>query len=564
MNGPSPSEILEALRAIDEAAEAGLPCLLATMITSDGSVYSRAGAAAVIVNGDLRGSIPLAELEGPFAAQCAATLAEGKPRLYEGALAEDDPVLGYGLGYPGRVEIFLEPAAAVGAALRPLREALLRGEPVVCSLQLSGKNPGQRGILPADSEEARECFQQGSPELVERVAGGKVERRFLCPIEPMGKVIVFGSSPAALTLCRQLADLGLFVYVADPRPGRLARAERRRSERVAMIEGGWEQARAAANPDENTAVVVMTRSYALDLETLQGALQSPARYVGLTGPRKRAERMLAELKSLGVEPRNGVFFAPAGLDLGAESTGERALSIAAEILSSRNGLSLGRGPLRERRGQERRGVPGLILAAGRGKRFSGGSKLCAPIYGKPVLRHAVENALASKLDPVIVVLGCEAEQALKALEGLDDPRLRVVFNPRWKGGKASSIEVGLREAPFGSPGVISLLGDMPFVPAWLIDRVISEFELSGRLTFPVYPGAKGMEKGYPTAFPRELFGEIRALTGDDTAMEAVRSHWAEAIRIPLDDASTQADVDTKEDLQLLLAAPPEPRETHRV
>lgn len=562
MNGPSPAELLETLRAFDEAARLGLPGLLATVVSLDGSVYSRAGASALIVDGELRGAIPLAELAGtPFGAQCAAALVDGQARLIGLQLAEDDPVLGYGLGVPGRVEVFLEPAAA--ADLRALREALLKGERAVCSLTLAGKNAGTRAFLPLGSPEAREVLEAGSPELIERVVGGKVERRFLCPIEPMGKAMVFGSSPMALTLARQLAEVGMFVYVADPRPGRLARAERRRSDRVAMIEGGWDQARAAANPDENTAVVVMTRSYPLDLEILQGALQSPAPYIGLTGPEKRAERMLGELKSLGVEPRPGAFYFPAGLQIGAESTSERALSIAAEILSARAGTAKGHGPVRERERHAAK-VPGLILAAGRGKRFSGGSKLTAQLYGKPVLRHAVENALASKLDPVVVVLGSEAGLALKALEGLDDPRLRVVFNPGWKGGKASSIEAGLRELPFGAPGVVSLLGDMPFVPAWLIDRVVSEFELEKRLTFPVYPGPDGPVKGYPTAFPRELFGEIRALTGDDTAMEAVRRHWAEAVTIPLDDASTQADVDTQEDLQLLLTAPAAPKETHRV
>jgi CTP:molybdopterin cytidylyltransferase MocA len=111
--------------------------------------------------------------------------------------------------------------------------------------------------------------------------------------------------------------------------------------------------------------------------------------------------------------------------------------------------------------------------------------------------------------------------------------------------------VGLREVPFLAQGFVALLGDMPMVKPWLIDRVIEEFELSGRLTFPVIQGPDGLKKGYPTAFPRSLFGEIRKLTGDDTAMAAVREHWAEAVKISLAEAWTQADVDTPEDLELL-------------
>ncbi|MEQ1918788.1 MAG: nucleotidyltransferase family protein [Elusimicrobiota bacterium] len=200
-------------------------------------------------------------------------------------------------------------------------------------------------------------------------------------------------------------------------------------------------------------------------------------------------------------------------------------------------------------------IPGLVLAAGRGKRFGAASKMLAAIDGRPVLRHVVESALASRLDPVILILGAGAEDGLKAIEGLDDPRLRVVFNPAWSTGKASSFEVGLREVPVDAPGVVALLGDMPRVPAWLVERVIAEFELSGSLTFPIYPGTGGPVKGHPTAYPRELFGEIGRLVGDDTAMSAVRAHWGEAVKIPLDDGNTQADIDTAQDLELLNVKP---------
>ncbi len=561
MNGPSAAELLEVLRAVDAAAEAGCPALLATVVTLDGSVYARAGAVAVVAGQDgLRGTVPLSELTGGLREACEAALSQAAPFLADVELPEDDPALGYGLGSPGRVELFFERVTpALGASLRPLREAVLRGEGVVCALCVEGAKSGERKALaPGSGDEARECYEAGGPELIESARGGKVVRTLYSPVKPMGKALIFGSGPTALALCRQLADLGMAVSAADPRPGRL-RQSWWRHERVALIEGGWEQARAAASPDEDTVVVVMTRSYALDLETLQGALQSPARYVGLTGPRRRAERMLAELEALGVKPRPGQFFAPAGLEVGAQSLPERALSIAAEILSSRERPAARRperlGPL-----PAQAKVPGLVLAAGRGRRFGGQNKLTAPLYGKPVLRHAVENALASKLDPVIVVLGCDAAEALRTLEGLEDPKLRVVFNPRWKGGKASSIECGLRECPAFAPGVVSLMGDMPLVKPWLIDRVLEEFELTGKLTFPVYRDAKCQ----PTAFPRALFSEIKALTGDDTAMEAVRRHWLEAVRIPLPDASTQADVDTAEDLELLLQAPEAPRESHRI
>ncbi|HAM35777.1 MAG TPA: hypothetical protein DEB40_06450 [Elusimicrobia bacterium] len=561
MNGIRPQEILEIVRSVDASAAADggqSPAVLATFISIGGSVFSRAGAMSVFspAASDGGATIPVGELRGMLRQEIEAVAASGRPKLAVLELAEDDPVLGYGLGAPGKVEVLLEPVSEdLRRHISQLREALQRHEGAVCAVEIEGPELGRRSLYRPDDPLVRECYEEMSPELVEISQDGSIRRTFLCPVHPMGKALVFGSGPVAAALCRYLADMGFSVLAADPRPGRLKGADWRIAG-VELLEGGWDQARIMVHPDEETSVVVLTRSYALDLETLQGALKSPASYIGLIGPQKRTQMLLAELSALEVRPRTGVLFAPAGLDIGAEAASETALAIAAEILAARSGRKGGR--LSSRRqapaGQARARIPGLILAAGPGTRFVGGHKLSAALEGRPVLRHVVENALASRLDPVIVVLGCEAEAGLKALAGLKDSRLRVVFNPLWEGGKASSLEVGLREVPHGASGAVKLLGDMPMVKPWLIDRVIDEFELSGRLAFPVYPGNQGSEGGYPLAIPRRLFGEIKALARENADEKAAREHWSEAVKIPLADGRTQADIDTAADLDLLVNA----------
>jgi CTP:molybdopterin cytidylyltransferase MocA/xanthine/CO dehydrogenase XdhC/CoxF family maturation factor len=569
MGAPRPHEALNVLRALEDLASAdplNVRGVLATLLTVDGAPHERSGALALFSDdaaSGADGSRALGSLPESLRAPVEKALGGAAPALAEFDLDEDEPLFGPG-GLTGRAELWLEPVTGeLRERLREIREKLLLGEGLVVELKISGDESSRRQ-LPPDHPAVKACYAEGQPEVEEESGRGGVRRVFRLPLIPMGKGLLFGSGEDARRLAALLDRLGFVVTVCDHRPGRLHGSGWDRS-RWQLIEGGWDAARSAARPDADTFVVVMTHSYSADGRLLKGALQSPARYVGLVGPAARAAKLLAELKEKGVEPEAGAFSAPAGLDVGAETPEEVALAVAAEILAARFGRRGGRparlrpagsSPSARKNGVK---IPGLVLAAGRGRRFGGGSKMLADVDGRPVLRHVVESALASRLDPVVVVLGAGAESGLQAIAGIDDARLRVVFNPAWATGKASSFEVGLREVPADAPGVVALLGDMPRIQPWLIDRVLSEFELSGRLSFPIFSGAEGPVKGHPTAYPRALFGEVGQLVGDDTAMAAVRRHWSEAVKIPLDDASTQADIDTARDLELLKSQPEQGR-----
>jgi len=103
--------------------------------------------------------------------------------------------------------------------------------------------------------------------------------------------------------------------------------------------------------NERTAAVLMTHKYMHDLELLRALWNRRVRYVGCVGPRRRAERLLSELAggdALLVADYLNRLYAPAGLDIGAETPAEIALSIVAEIKAALTGR--GGGPLRNRRG----------------------------------------------------------------------------------------------------------------------------------------------------------------------------------------------------------------------
>jgi xanthine dehydrogenase accessory factor len=177
---------------------------------------------------------------------------------------------------------------------------------------------------------------------------GSVEA-FIEVVEPPASLVIFGDGDDALPVVALARNLGWHTTVVDTRArprsaGRFAAAD-------AVVLCRPEEACERVPLTERTAVVLMTHNYLHDLELLRALLNRRVRYVGCVGPRRRAERLLSELAG-GDAARAvrypGQLYAPAGLDIGAETPAEIALSIVAEVravLTGREG-----GLLRNRKG----------------------------------------------------------------------------------------------------------------------------------------------------------------------------------------------------------------------
>src|SRR3954462_444954 len=124
-------------------------------------------------------------------------------------------------------------------------------------------------------------------------------------------------------------------------------------------------------------------------------------------------------------------------------------------------------PRAEPEPEKGRRVAAIVLAAGRSTRMGGPNKLLAEIGGKPLVRMAAEQALASRARPVIVVTGHQRDKVEAALQGLD---VRTVHNPNFAEGLSTSVKAGLAAVPEHADGAIVCLGDMPQVGAVLIDK----------------------------------------------------------------------------------------------
>jgi xanthine/CO dehydrogenase XdhC/CoxF family maturation factor len=306
---------------------------LATIVATTGSTYRHAGARLLIpAEGEPIGNISGGCLEGDVARIGREVMGTGQPRLVSFDLtADDDAVWGYGLGCNGSFEIFVEATEGAVAAAQALRHA--RG---LLRTVLTGPEAGTHRFqadLPGVS----------TPRLVEE----DLERVLLEPILPPMHLILCGAGHDAIPLVRQAASLGWRVTVADVRRPFLTHD--RFPEASGFLDADPVAVADAYAPDARTSAVVMTHNYLRDIDYLRSLLGHGLAYLGVLGPRRRTDKMLAELAAAGVTPTAAdreVLHAPAGLDLGAEGPDEVAWSIVAEMLAVHRGR-MG-GPLRER------------------------------------------------------------------------------------------------------------------------------------------------------------------------------------------------------------------------
>jgi molybdenum cofactor cytidylyltransferase len=194
-------------------------------------------------------------------------------------------------------------------------------------------------------------------------------------------------------------------------------------------------------------------------------------------------------------------------------------------------------------------IAAVVLAAGRSTRMGGPNKLLAEIAGRPLVRIAVEQALASRAKPVIVVTGHERERVEAVLKGLS---VQFVHNPDFAVGLGGSVRTGIAAVPAAADGAIVCLGDMPQVDAALIDRLIAGFSPEqGALA--VVPTIEG-QRGNPVLWSRRFFPDLMAIEGDVGARNLINRYGEAVVEVPVTGKGALVDVDTPEALRGVKAA----------
>lgn len=392
------NEVRSLIEAFDEANKKGERCALATIVSVEGSSYRRPGARMLICEGGAStGTISAGCLENDVIEHAKRVIRNGTAKLieYDTASTSDEIVWGLGLGCNGIVRVLVEPLAAgslyvealrrsceTRAHVAPVSVATVYQHTVSGRVQEEGRiETGARFIINDQGEVSREKLSDRVAMMLEgevremsrggetsgarvyEVDGGVV-KVFVETLLPPVPLVVFGAGHDALPIVELARQLGWQTEVVDPQSRPATRSRFAVADRVTLARPEEVASRVSITP--RTLTLLMSHNYSHDLELLKFLLASPARYIGVMGPRKRTERMLIELAagedtSRLEEAGLARLHSPAGLDIGANAPAEIALSIVAEmraVIDGRRG-----GMLRERRGS-------IHGSAGDGERVS--------------------------------------------------------------------------------------------------------------------------------------------------------------------------------------------------
>ena len=326
---------------------------LATVVATRRSAPRPVGAKLAIgESGALAGSVSGSCVEVEVAEAARAILAGAPPRVLSFGIA-DDLALEVGLPCGGEIDVFVERADS--EALEAMWRAAACDAWCVRFVVVAGDSVGT-DLLVLESGERVGDTTAAFPDVAgDLIRGGRSRvldigrDRIFCDVAgPPPRLLVFGAVDTAEALCRAARTIGWRTIVADPR-ARFATRERIPSAHELVAE--WpEDAFARVRPDHATAVVVLTHEDRFDIPALAAALESDAFYVGALGSRRNQERRAERLLEAGVAAEDVARIAgPCGLDIGAHTAAETALSILAEIVAARSGRDGGR--LKEARGR---------------------------------------------------------------------------------------------------------------------------------------------------------------------------------------------------------------------
>ncbi|GAB7010676.1 nucleotidyltransferase family protein [Halorubrum trueperi] len=189
-------------------------------------------------------------------------------------------------------------------------------------------------------------------------------------------------------------------------------------------------------------------------------------------------------------------------------------------------------------------VGGVLLAAGTSDRFGDENKLLATVDGEPIVRRAARTLVAAEVEPIVVVVGHEADRVRDAVADLP---IEVVLNDAYEAGQSTSVRAGigaLSAADVDVDAAVVALGDMPFVAPATVETLVAAYVAgAGDALAAAHEGVRGN----PVLFDRRFFDRLAAVEGDVGGRAILLNSPASAL-VAVDDPGVRRDIDRPADL----------------
>lgn len=362
-------ELQRILQAFEESQQAEKRAVLATVVQTSGSVYRRPGARMLLTeDGQMVSAISGGCLEADILERSRSLLSKGGDPIlvrYD-TTSSEDIVFGFGLGCNGIVDVLIESLgdAAAVRQLSLIQDCLNTQQTVAIATVFSVENVpnvrvGDRVILKSDTTMIN---QISNTNVAHRIAADLnktlIEKQtriqsyalscghinvLLEIIRPPVPLLIFGAGYDAIPVVQFAKQLGWHVTVIDHRPEYLTQNRFPYADRLLCCKPDQpETYNHLLTPQ--TVAVIMTHRYLSDLALLKTLVPSRLRYLGVLGPKRRMQQLWQDLTGHGVIPtseQSQRLYNPVGLDIGAETPEEIALSIVAEIQAVIGGRSAG-------------------------------------------------------------------------------------------------------------------------------------------------------------------------------------------------------------------------------
>lgn len=339
--------IVAAFKAIDGDLR---KAALATVVRVHGSSYRSPGARMLITDeGRWVGSISGGCLEGDALRKARQVMMDKKPMTvtYD-TREESNQNLGIGLGCNGVIDVLIEPIepSSPHNPILLFEKIISRNEPVLLATACKGKLTGSKLLMDESRQLLFNGFSQDITALITEDLPALTDNRasrietyndtdvFLELIQPAISLIIFGGGFDARPVSELAKSLGWNVQVTDECVAHIAPVFFPTADKLSLCQREFIDRDFTITP--YTACVLMSHNYEYDRDVLKKLLNTETPYIGLLGPRKRFDKMLDEFKKEGITLSTNDLHrihSPIGLDIGAETPDEIAVSIVAEIQS---------------------------------------------------------------------------------------------------------------------------------------------------------------------------------------------------------------------------------------